>query len=376
MVHSRDPSQYHLYMFAPDFRRTSLDSFDAASTSSRDAVTLPSGRMFYPDRSRWDGPLDREEYEYCREHGVRLSYDCAQIGWVTQTCIDESGGLPQQPMVPGEAAEVRTLDSEERTLELRGVVEFEAAGILEDVQQGRMSPAAAQQRLAMVAAAALKEVTKEFGLSDWDLAHWVLEVAAANALRAIREPLHQRQAVFESTAFAFRSWTPDDAGVYTELLGNPRIWEYMPEPFPSEFTVDTARTLIEVGSIGFHHDTVAIEVDGRPIGQCRLRFDRHFAGTRVAEVAYWLGEEHWRQGWMSRVLPAFTYRSFRQHSVDVIYAWIMKDNEASIRAAERAGYRRARFPLETQLADSLRRPGFVRYATYRVDWVTDADQTP
>jgi RimJ/RimL family protein N-acetyltransferase len=239
-----------------------------------------------------------------------------------------------------------------------------------------MSPDAGRQRLALVAAAALKGFAKEFGLSDCDLAHWVLELAAADALRAIREPLHQRPAVFESTAFAFRPWTPDDAGVYTELLGNPRIWEYMPEPFPSEFTVDTARILIEVGSIGFHHDTVAIEVDGRPIGQCRLRFDRHFAGTRAAEVAYWLGEEHWRQGWMSRVLPVFTHRSFRQHSVDVIYAWIMKDNEASIRAAERAGYRRAPFALEAQLAESLRRPGFVRYATYRIDWVADLDNAP
>jgi RimJ/RimL family protein N-acetyltransferase len=50
----------------------------------------------------------------------------------------------------------------------------------------------------------------------------------------------------------------------------------------------------------------------------------------------------------------------------------MEDNKASIRVAERAGYRREPFALEAQIAESLRRPGFVRYATYRVDWMLDA----
>jgi RimJ/RimL family protein N-acetyltransferase len=74
---------------------------------------------------------------------------------------------------------------------------------------------------------------------------------------------------------------------------------------------------------------------------------------------------------MSRVLPAFTRRGFHQHPVDVIYAWIMKDNLASIRVAERAGYLRTHFPREAQLAESLRRPAFVRYATYRADWTRE-----
>jgi len=362
-------------MVEPSDSQRSLRSVGATATSSGDVVVLASGRTFDLRRSRWDGVLDREEHEYCRQHGVSLSYDCAQIGWVTQSCTDESSELPRPAVSAGVAAEGATLDSEERTLELRGVVEREAGRILADVQQGRMSLGKAQQHLALFAALALKGFATKFGLSDSDLAHWALESAAASALGAVREPLHQPHTVSESSAFAFRPWSFDDAGVYSELLGNPRIWEYLPEPFPSEFTVDTARTLIEVGAIGFHHDTAAIEVDGRPIGQCLLRFDRHFAGSRAAEVAYWLGEEHWGQGWMSRVLPVFTHRSFHQHSVDVIYAWIVKDNEASIRVAERAGYRRSPFPLETQLAESLRRPGFVRYATHRVDW-TDLGQVP
>lgn len=359
-----------------DHHESSGSSDVLQMTSGGDAVTLPSGRTLDLHRSRWDGVLDAEEYEYCRENGVGLSYDCAQIGWVTQTCVDDSSDMSQQQITSATPADVTALDPEERTLELRGVVEREAARILAEVRQQRMALDEAQERLAVVTAGAMKEFSKEFGLADCDLAHWALESAAADALGTLRQPLEKPHAVEGTTEFAFRPWSPDDAAVYADLLGNPRIWEYLPEPFPSDFTIETARTLIEVGAIGFHHDTLAIEVDGRPIGQCLLRFDRQFAGRRAAEVAYWLGEEHWGKGWMTRVLPVFTSRSFDQHDVDVVYAWIMKDNTASIRVAERAGYRRAPFALEARLAESLRRPGFVRYATYRAEWTTGADLRP
>jgi [ribosomal protein S5]-alanine N-acetyltransferase len=327
--------------------------------------------MFDPHRSRWDGVLDREEYEYCRQHGVALAYDCAQIGWVTESCIDESSGLTT-PMVTGTTTELSNQDAEQRTLELVASVVREAERVVAEVRDRRMSLPDARKRVTLAAALAMKPLANELSLSDYDLAHWALESAAATALAPIGDA-PRRPAGGTGPAFGFRPWSADDAEVYAELLGNPRVWEYLPEPFPSDFSVDTARNLIEVGAIGFHHDTVAIEAEGRPIGQCLLRFDRPFAGTRAAEVAYWLGEEHWGQGWMSRVLPAFTHRSFREHGVDVVYAWIMEDNEASVRAAERAGYRRSPFPLEAQLAASLRRTGFVRYATYRVEW---ADLAP
>jgi RimJ/RimL family protein N-acetyltransferase len=282
------------------------------------------------------------------------------------------------------------MDLELRAVSLRGQLAKEAEKLLIEVRQHRMSLDFALERLEVVAATEMKQFAKEFSLADCDLCHWGLKSAMADFLSAVRGPLQLRPAVSDSKAFEFRPWAPDDAEIYTELLGNERVWRYLPEPFPSDFTTETARTLIEFGAFSFHHEAVAIEVerrqigqnllrfdgpsDGvrRPIGQCVLRFDRPFAGVRASEVAYWLGEEHWGQGWMSRVLPEFTYRSFRRHSIDVIYAWIMEDNKASIRVAERAGYRREPFVLETQIAESLRRPGFIRYATYRVDWLLNA----
>lgn len=74
-------------------------------------------------------------------------------------------------------------------------------------------------------------------------------------------------------------------------------------------------------------------------------------------VAYWLGEEDWGKGYMSRILPPFTERCFRVHDADVLHAWIRDDHRASSRVAERAGYR--------VVAGSSDRPGFVRYEISR-----------
>jgi [ribosomal protein S5]-alanine N-acetyltransferase len=354
-------------------RGHAVDSSRETETLTPGWVTLPSGRILDLYRSRWDGVLDREEFEFCRQHGVPLGYDCTQIGWVIETCTDESSAHPPSSVLAGAAVPVTTADPEHRTIELRGVVEAEAERILAGVRDGRMSLEAAQLRLAVAAAAAMKDFAAEHALPTCDLCHWALQSVVADALGAVRGPLHDPPPASDAMAFTFRSWTPDDAVVYMELLGNPRVWDYLPEPFPTPFTLDTARSLLDVASIGFHHETVAVEFDGRPVGQCLLRFDQTFADTRASEVAYWLGEQYWGRGWMSRILPAFTHRSFRRHPVDVIYAWIMKDNEPSIRAAERAGYQRSPFPLESRLAESLRRPGFIRYATYRADWAVDAN---
>lgn len=353
-------------------RGQATDSSRETETLTTGWVMLPGGHVLDLYRSRWDGLLDREEIDYCRHHGVALAYDCIQIGWVTATCTDESSAEPPRPVL-SRPAFVTTADPEHRTIELRDVVAAEAERLLTGGRDGRMTLEAAQLRLAVVAAAATKDFAAEHALSACDLCHWTLQSVVAHALGAVRGPLHDPPPAADTAGFTFRSWTPDDAVVYMGLLDNPRIWDYLPEPFPSPFTLDTARTLIDVAAIGFHHETVAVEVDGRPVGQCLLRFDQAFADTRASEVAYWLGEQYWGRGWMSRILPVFTHRSFRRHPVDVIYAWIRKDNEPSIRVAERAGYQRSPFPLESRLAESLRRPGFIRYATYRADWPVDAD---
>ena len=331
-------------------------------------VLLPSGRSLDLYRSRWDGVLDREQFDYCRQHGISLAYDCLQIGWVVGTCTDEFDGATSANATASLRLTDALTDPESRANELCRGARAAVERCLHDASSGMISLDEAERRLRAVVERTEDEFTSAHGLPLADAFHFALRSHLAGALNALRGPQCRPPVPDDVATFTFRSWTPEDFSVYFDLLNSPQVWRYLPEPFPTPFTPDTARTLLEVAAIGFHHETVAVVVDDQPVGQCLLRFNQPTAGVRTAEVAYWLGEQHWAKGWMSRILPLFTQRSFQHHRLDAIYAWIMPDNQASIRTAERAGYRRDQWSGESRVAESLRRSEFVRYATYRADW--------
>ncbi|MCU4651569.1 GNAT family N-acetyltransferase [Roseibacterium sp. SDUM158016] len=73
------------------------------STHFRTVYELPSGRILDTRRPRSAGVLDEEEFAFCKEQGVSLSYDPVQIGWVPATAEDDISGfrrasLPVAPL--------------------------------------------------------------------------------------------------------------------------------------------------------------------------------------------------------------------------------------------------------------------------------------
>jgi RimJ/RimL family protein N-acetyltransferase len=304
-------------------------------------AALPDGRTLRLDRSRWDGPLDPAELAWCRANGVEVAYDCAQIGWVIAGCPDDetlvTANAPHDAMSDPEA-EARQLRTRRIAADAANAPDTGHDDILRDFAA----------RHGVRAASGL-----HFALALDRFRH-------APAPSARTEPPTPTAA-----AFTFRPWAADDAPTYRALLDNPRLWQYLPEPFPTPLTEALARTLIEVGTIPGRQETLAVLHDGRPIGQALLRFDAPFVGVRAAEVAYWLGEAHWGKGWMTRILTDFLALSFAAHRLDVVYAWIHDDNRASARVAERCGLGPDPFPLAAELAHSLQRPRFHRFVRYR-----------
>jgi len=163
----------------------------------------------------------------------------------------------------------------------------------------------------------------------------------------------------------FRRWNAHDAPAHRALLGDRAVWEHLPEEYPDPFTEDTSRDLIALANADIGHDVVAVEVDGELVGQCLVRFDHVANPPFTAEVAYWLGREHWGRGVMSRVLPDFVDRCFERHPVEEIYAWIRPDNVASVKVAERSGLRRTAVADEAEIAESQGRSGFLRWGISR-----------
>jgi len=323
-----------------------------------DGFVLPSGRSFDPHRSRWQGLLDEEELAFCRQHGIPVAYDCLQLGWVPVTCADAAPVVSQgaTPVAASAAGAAAAIVDELRRL-ARG--EGQRAGAGGDEFARETARVAVRQHVAPGLAA----LFAAHGLRAADECHQACEVALHQELPA-PAPL----VATEPAAFTFRAWLPDDAEVYRTLLDDPELWEFLPEPFPSPLTAETASVLLAVGTIEGKQETLAVELDGRPIGQCLLRLGAPFAGGRAAEVAYWLGREHQGKGLMPRILGHFLLHAFRRHAIDVVFAWIREDHRASMRVAERCGFARDPFPYERELAAMLKKDRFRRFATYRSAW--------
>lgn len=318
-------------------------------------VHLPSGRTLDVRRSRWQGPLDPEEVAYCRECGIPLAYDCAQIGWVPQACTDDA------PIVVGEEPDVDLVaytSPQEDARRLCDAVAARAARILAEERQPSAA-AAALERLKASLAPRIAALFARHGVVAANRSH----LAVRAVLARIEPPRHA--AAVPSSDFTFRPWSVADAPRYRAMLDNPRLWEYLPESCPQPLTEETARTLIELGQIDARQEAFAVVLDGEPIGQCLLRFQEEFAGVRVAEVAYWLAQEHWGKGYMTRILPAFVELGFVQHGLDAIEAWIRADHAASARVADRSGLRRDAFAFEAELARALGKARAQRFVAYR-----------
>jgi len=183
-----------------------------------------------------------------------------------------------------------------------------------------------------------------------------------------RVAIHIATTVGEATSshLSFRRWRTEDAPLYASYLGNPRLWRYLPERPPVPFTDEEARTLIEVLGMESRHDVVAILVDGAPVGQARLLFDEPRTPGGSAEVSYWIAEEHWGQGLGALAVSAYTRQCFERYPIDLVYAWIRLDHTASIKTAERAGYRRDHDVEPRQLVEP-RRTGCGRWIRTRHD---------
>ena len=339
-----------------DLARNMSDSSEISELPTEDA--LQSGRP------RWAGPLSAEQVARCREQGIALAFDCAQSGWVRQDCADDafptpeaSPALERDRVIPSGGGVV-TMDLD-RAIELScEVVSAQLRAIGPAARDGCASVECAR-RLQSAVTAQVALVGRRHGVRGADAAHWALKVFIARAGIG-----GDQLAAASAGPFSFRPWTADDAEVYRALLDNPNVWSFLPEPYPGELSVGMARTLITLGSID-GQTAEAVLHDSRPVGQCLLRLQQAVAGVRCAEVAYWLGEQHWGQGWMKQILPAFLHRAMQKSSLDAVYAWIRRDHEASRRVALHAGMRRDDFSYEGELARAMSKAGCERYVIFR-----------
>lgn len=298
-------------------------------------------------RPRSAGPLNPEELAYCIQQNIPLAYDPAGYGWVSATCVDDISPLYVR----------RSADDEVNALAECGA-QFDAEawclhafkGVLADWHGGKISLQQLSDAGWQLPASAIERAQSYEALGAADQVRMFCRFQQQIVSQLSQDELAREQyahSVFDIKSlqqkYRFRPWNTEDVDRYVELLNNPGIWKYLPEPYPDPLTGADALQLIEISNTLPVHEVRAVLHEGAVIGQIRLQFEGSAVspGPEVqdAEISYWLGEAYWGHGLMTEILYAFTQLSFQRHALLSLSAWVHADNVGSIKVLEKAGYR-------------------------------------
>ena len=153
-------------------------------------------------------------------------------------------------------------------------------------------------------------------------------------LQDIRPDLREaRPCVLETERLLLRRPTLADVKAIAGLANDRRIAENtrrLPHPYLQDHAVDFVRAIARAGNdVAF-----LIENNFVPIGMVGLNF-----GTReTPELGYWLGVEHWGQGFGTEAARAVIDFFFEEHDHDQLYAGARVANPASRNILEKCGF--------------------------------------
>lgn len=143
----------------------------------------------------------------------------------------------------------------------------------------------------------------------------------------------------EGDGYALREWSFADCDSLAENADNVKIWNNVMDHFPHPYTKQDAFDYISMIQLMPQPPMkFAIEVDGKAVGS--IGFGSEGDIERVtAEVGYWLGEEYWGRGIMSKAVDDIAKYAFRHFSFQKLFALVFDYNPASMRVLEKAGFK-------------------------------------
>ena len=137
--------------------------------------------------------------------------------------------------------------------------------------------------------------------------------------------------------YMIRSLRPDDAAALVRHANNPKIAANLRDLFPSPYTPKDAADYLTFATNQNPETNFAIATDNELIGGIGITL-----GTDIyrmsAEVGYWLGEDYWGRGIVSRALGELVDWAFESFDLNRIWADPFASNPASAKVLERNGF--------------------------------------
>ena len=136
-----------------------------------------------------------------------------------------------------------------------------------------------------------------------------------------------------------REFNPDDKYRMVELANNPKISINLRDGFPNPYTLSDAENFLKKYAGMESSGIFAIEYNRIYVGNIGLH-----KGTDVyrkaAEIGYFLGEEYWNLGIMTKAVNLICDYGFNNMDIVRIHAGIFEFNPASMRVLEKCGFKK------------------------------------
>ena len=151
--------------------------------------------------------------------------------------------------------------------------------------------------------------------------------------------------------FTLRSWKSSDLESLVKHADNFNIAKFMTDGFPFPYTKENGITFIQFALKDDPIHIFAIDINGEAVGGIGIHPQTDIQ-RKNAELGYWLSEEYWGTGIISRAIPQALDFAFKNFEINRVFARPFGTNQASQRVLEKAG-----FKLEAKLEKTLFKNG-------------------
>ena len=136
---------------------------------------------------------------------------------------------------------------------------------------------------------------------------------------------------------SLREWKSSDLDSLLFHANNPNIAGNMTNAFPHPYTQKDGEAFLSRVTNMRSGLILAIDADGEAVGSVGI-FPQEDIECKNAEMGYWLSEQYWNKGIISKVIPMMLKTAFSKFEIDRIYARPFGNNLASQRVLEKNGF--------------------------------------
>jgi RimJ/RimL family protein N-acetyltransferase len=148
------------------------------------------------------------------------------------------------------------------------------------------------------------------------------------------DTLYETESVALKTArLVLRPPVPADSKAIARLANDRRIAENL-RRLPHPYSRADAEAFLDYLARARHETVFLIEAEGAARGMIGL----DFGNDEGPEIGYWLGVDHWGNGFATEAVRAVIDYAFEEHVIDELFAGARVTNPASRRVLEKCGF--------------------------------------